>query len=91
MKTVLILGAGRSSSSLIRYVLQHASANEWNVIVGDLSVEAGRQSIGSGNGAAVYFDIKDEVSSAITVGESDIVISLLPAHLHPLVARLCVS
>lgn len=94
MKTVLILGAGRSSSSLISYVLKHASANEWNVIVGDLSVETARQSIGSGNGGAVYavyFDIKDEVSSARTVGESDIVISLLPADLHPLVARLCVS
>jgi saccharopine dehydrogenase (NADP+, L-glutamate forming) len=91
MKTVLILGAGRSSFSLISYVLKHASANGWNVVVGDLSVEAGRQSIGSGNGEAVYFDIKDEISSAKTVGESDIVISLLPAHLHPLVARLCVS
>jgi saccharopine dehydrogenase (NADP+, L-glutamate forming) len=91
MKTILILGAGRSSFSLISYVLKQASANGWKVIVGDLSLEAGRQSIGSGNGEAVYFDIKDDVSSARIVGESDIVISLLPAHLHPLVARLCVS
>jgi saccharopine dehydrogenase (NADP+, L-glutamate forming) len=91
MKTILILGAGRSSSSLISYIIEHAAANEWNVIVGDLSVEAARERIGSEYGQAVHFDIKDEVSSARRVGESDIVISLLPADFHPLVAKLCLS
>ena len=91
MKTILILGAGRSSSSLISYFLEHAAANEWNVIVGDLSVEAARERIGSDGGQAVQFDIKDEVSSAQRVGESDIVVSLLPADFHPLVAKLCLS
>lgn len=91
MKTVLILGAGRSSSSLISYVLKHAAANDWNVVVGDLSVEAARLRIGSGSAKAVHFDIKDETSGARTIADSDLVISLLPADFHPLVAGLCVS
>ena len=91
MKKILILGAGRSSSALISYVLAKASSNEWIVIVGDLSVEAARERIGSANGSAVHFDIKDEVSSAQIISESDIVISLLPADFHPLVARLCIE
>lgn len=91
MKKILILGAGRSSSSLISYVLTHAPSNEWLVVVGDLSVEAARQRIGSGNAAAVQFDIKAEASSARIIAESDVVISLLPADLHPLVARMCIS
>jgi saccharopine dehydrogenase-like NADP-dependent oxidoreductase len=91
MKTILILGAGRSSSSLISYILEHAAANEWTVIVGDLSVEAARERIGSNSGQAVDFDIKDEASSAQKIAESDVVISLLPADFHPLVAKLCLS
>ena len=91
MKKILILGAGRSSSALISYVLTNVSSNDWVVIVGDISVEAARERIGSANGSAVHFDIKDEVSSARIISDSDIVISLLPADYHPLVARLCIE
>lgn len=89
MKTVLVLGAGRSSSSLISYLLENAAANEWNVIVGDISEEAVRQRIKSPHGRVVHFDIHDESSSCKTIEMSDVVISLLPANLHPSVARLC--
>ncbi len=91
MKKILILGAGRSSSALISYVLANASSNEWVVIVADISVEAARERIGSANGIAEHFDIQDEASSARIISESDVVISLLPANFHPLVARLCVE
>lgn len=91
MKKILILGAGRSSSLLISYVLSKAHSNSWRVVVGDLSQEAARQRIGSGDASAVHFDIKDHSSSARIIAESDVVISLLPADFHPLVARLCLS
>ena len=91
MKQILVLGAGRSSSALISYVLANASSNQWVVTVGDLSVQAARERIGSSPGVAVIFDIRDEVSSARIISEADIVISLLPADFHPLVARICVE
>jgi saccharopine dehydrogenase-like NADP-dependent oxidoreductase len=91
MQTILVLGAGRSSSALITYLLQQATAHSWKIVVGDVSEEAARQRIGgSTRGQAVFFDINDEASHAI-IQTVDVVISLLPAHLHPLVAQHCVT
>ncbi|HET9053743.1 MAG TPA: saccharopine dehydrogenase C-terminal domain-containing protein [Cyclobacteriaceae bacterium] len=92
MKTVLVLGAGRSSSALITYLLQRAAAHSWKIVVGDVSEAAARLRIGgSTRGHAILFDIHDEENAAETLRTADVVISLMPAHLHHLVARLCVK
>ncbi len=92
MKTILVLGAGRSSSSLINYLLKNAPANDWHVRVGDFSEQAAIDKIGASNhGSAMRFDIRDESVSRSAVGKADVVISLMPANLHPLVARLCLT
>lgn len=90
MKSILILGAGRSSSSLIAYLLQEALANHWQIVVGDASREAAAQRIGNNpSGRAIAFDIQDEASALGAVTSADVVISLLPAHFHPTVAEYC--
>jgi len=92
MKTILVLGAGRSSSALISYLLQQASVFKWQIIVGDLSLAAAEQGIGdSASGKAISFSIDDEISSTKDIASADVVISLLPAHLHPKVARICLT
>jgi saccharopine dehydrogenase-like NADP-dependent oxidoreductase len=91
MQTILVLGAGRSSSVLITYLLQQATVHSWKIVVGDVSEEAARQRIGgSTRGQAVFFDINNQESHTI-IQSADVVISLLPAHLHPLVAARCVE
>ncbi len=90
MKTILVLGAGRSSSSLINYLFNNAESHDWRITVGDISEEAAQRRIESARGNAVYFDIRDESTSQKQIEQSDVVISLLPANLHPLVAALCV-
>ena len=35
MKNILVIGAGRSTGSLIRYLLAHAQSNDWSVTVAD--------------------------------------------------------
>lgn len=91
MQTILVLGAGRSSSALISYLLQQATTHSWKIVVGDVSEEAARQRMGgSTRGQAVFFDINKEESHAV-IQSADVVISLLPAHLHPLVAKHCVA
>ncbi len=91
MKTILVLGAGRSSSALITYLLQRAASHQWKILVGDVSEAAARQRIGgSTRGHALVFDIHNETASAEVIRLADVVISLMPAHLHHLVARLCV-
>jgi saccharopine dehydrogenase-like NADP-dependent oxidoreductase len=92
MKTILVLGAGRSSSALITYLLQQAAVHSWKILVGDVSEEAARQRIGgSTRGQALVFDIQQEQSSEAIIRSVDVVISLLPAHLHPLVAKHCLQ
>ncbi|HMG93560.1 MAG TPA: saccharopine dehydrogenase C-terminal domain-containing protein, partial [Chryseolinea sp.] len=92
MKKILILGAGRSSSSLIDYLLEKAAVKGWEVTVGDFSENFAREKVGnSPHGKAISFDINDEASSTGAVGQADVVVSLMPAHLHIMVAKICLQ
>lgn len=92
MKTILVLGAGRSSSSLINYLLAHASTCDWNIIVGDFSEQTAQQKVGSSDRAsAIHFDINNDELSRKIIEKAHVVISLMPANLHPLVAKLCLT
>lgn len=88
MKNILVLGAGRSSSSLIAYLLEHAAAGNWQVTVGDVAIEAAQARVaGHARGKAITFDIHQDEAAAAVIADADVVVSLLPAHFHPLVAR----
>lgn len=91
MPKILILGAGRSSSSLIDYVLTQAEKFVWDVAVGDVALQAARERIGRRKATAILFDIQDTENSKKEVAAADVVISLIPAHLHPLVAKICLA
>jgi cellobiose-specific phosphotransferase system component IIB len=45
MKTILVLGAGRSSSALIAYLLDYASKSGNKVLVGDISRDAAQKHV----------------------------------------------
>jgi saccharopine dehydrogenase-like NADP-dependent oxidoreductase len=91
MKTILILGAGRSSSSLIAYLLKQSGINNWQVIVGDASLEMANQKVNNHpSGRAMQFDIQQSESAAAIAG-ADVVVSLLPPPLHPIVAVNCLK
>lgn len=91
MRSILVLGAGRSSSALIDYLLKQASASGWKVTVGDISETASRDRVGnSPSGKAIAFDMEQETSSEV-IRQNDVVISMLPATLHPLVAMKCLA
>ncbi|NBP67551.1 MAG: saccharopine dehydrogenase [Cytophagia bacterium] len=92
MKYILVLGAGRSSSCLIDYLLKEATVSDWHIIVGDLSVNAAQERVGSHQrGSAIYFSIDDATLSRTWIEKADCVISLLPAFLHPKVALICLD
>lgn len=89
-KSILILGAGRSSAALISYLLEKANKGNWHVTVGDFFEQAAKDRVeGSANGTAIRFDIEEEEASAKAIESSDLVISLLPAAFHPRVAKMC--
>ncbi len=92
MKRILVLGAGLSSSSLIKYLLDNAIEYDWKVIVGDMDVELSKRKIEEHErGEAFMFDVSDEKMRSKEVKNSDIVISMLPARFHHLVANDCVK
>ncbi len=91
MPKILILGAGRSSSSLIDYVLTQSEKFGWDVSVGDVSRQTALDRIGKRQGKAITFDIQHTEPSRIEVAGADVVISLIPANLHPMVAQICLA
>jgi saccharopine dehydrogenase-like NADP-dependent oxidoreductase len=91
MKKILLLGAGRSSSSLIKYLLDNANNQQWLVTICDVSIESAQSKCGSNpSGRPVKFDVNDAAQREYEVQQADLIISLLPPHLHHLVAVDCV-
>src|SRR5664279_1303111 len=92
MQKILILGAGLSSTALINYLLKHSVENEWKLRLADASLELAQKKIGKhSNGEAIKFDAHDEIQRSYEIKNSDLVISMLPARLHNLIARDCLT
>ncbi|MCC6384527.1 MAG: saccharopine dehydrogenase NADP-binding domain-containing protein [Bacteroidia bacterium] len=92
MKNILILGAGKSSTALIKYLLEKSGEENFTVTVADLSVDAAQKKIGvHPNAKAISLDINDAVRRGKAIGASSIVISMLPPDLHIIAARDCVN
>jgi saccharopine dehydrogenase-like NADP-dependent oxidoreductase len=88
---LLLLGAGRSASALIQYLLRHAPAERWFLTVADALPAhlAPVLTAHSQYARAVPFDAQDAARLDLLVAEADVVISMLPAALHPAVAQAC--
>jgi len=92
MSSILIIGAGRSSSALIRYLLKHSENHSWKIIVADANLLLAQKKVDNHpNGLAVQLDIFDKDERRIFIGQADVVVSMLPAHLHIRVAEDCVK
>ncbi len=91
MQNILILGAGLSSTTLIKYLLDH-SDKQWSVRVGDIKPENAMEKIQNHpNGEAFAFDFHKKDQRFKEIRWAHIVISLLPARMHHLVAETCVE
>jgi len=88
--TILILGAGKSATILIEYLQQKAVENNWYILLadGDENVAIKKWN-NAQNGHAIGIDIMDHTKRHDLIGSSTVVISMLPAFLHTLVAEDC--
>lgn len=92
MRHILIIGAGRSASSLIQYLLNKSEEENLHLTIGDLSLElAQRKTNNHKNATAIAFDIFNESQRKEEIQKADIVISMLPAHMHIEVAKDCIA
>ena len=87
MATILIIGAGRSSTSLIKRLLSLASQKDWKLIIGDKDPELAKGKFPKAD--VISFDIFQNSDAEGIINEADLVISMLPAAYHIKVAKIC--
>ena len=92
MNNVLIIGAGRSANALINYVLEQAKTYNWFVTVADAVHElAARKVNNHPNGRSTWLDATKVNDRRELIARADVVVSLLPAHLHLELAHDCLK
>ncbi len=92
MKNILILGAGLSASSLIRYLLKHAEKENWFLQIVDKDLDLVKSKIGdSKNAEALAFNVLSQEERVPFIRNAELVISMLPARFHYEIAKDCVA
>jgi saccharopine dehydrogenase (NADP+, L-glutamate forming) len=92
MKNILVIGAGLSSSYLIKYLLAQAVTYHWQITVADSNIESAESKIANhANAKAIALNATDNAQVEQLVSANDLIISLLPATMHIHVARICVT
>ena len=92
MSKILLIGAGKSATTLIDYLLNNAVNENWSVTVADMDLKLAEQKVNFHTKAkAIQLDVSnlDELEKHISA--HDIVISMLPAFMHMDVARFCLK
>lgn len=92
MRNILIIGAGRSSSSLIKYLLDKSSQENLHITIGDVSIESALSKVNNHeNATAIQLDVFNNEERTNAIKKADIVISMLPARFHIEVAKDCIT
>ncbi|MCB0616418.1 MAG: saccharopine dehydrogenase NADP-binding domain-containing protein, partial [Phaeodactylibacter sp.] len=83
MNSILIIGAGRSATACIKYVLDKAKEHNWFVTVADADPNLAEAKVaGHPNGRGTWLDVLKVNDRRELISRADVVVSLLPAHLH---------
>ena len=92
MRNILVIGAGRSASSLIKYLLDKSEKENLHITIADLSVAlAQKKTNNHPNARAIAFDILNAEQRKEEIQKAAIVVSMLPAHMHIEVAKDCLT
>lgn len=92
MKRILLLGAGLSASTLIKYLLNHAEENNWQLRVVDQSLDLVKLKLaGHPRGVALSFNALDREERWEELKQADLIISMLPARFHIEIAKDCLE
>jgi len=92
MKNILIIGAGKSSSYLIKYLLEKSDKENLHLHIGDICTKNIKLIVGDHQNATSFlFDVFDSKKRQEYIKKSDIVISMLPARFHIEVAKDCIT
>jgi saccharopine dehydrogenase (NAD+, L-glutamate forming) len=92
MRNILIIGAGRSATSLIKYLLDKSQEEHIFITIGDLSEENARKfTQGHPNAKGILLDVLNDAQRQQAIKQADLVISMLPARFHIAAAKDCLA
>ncbi|EPR73271.1 Saccharopine dehydrogenase [NADP, L-glutamate-forming] [Winogradskyella psychrotolerans RS-3] len=92
MRNILIIGAGKSCSYLIKYLLDNSQSEKLHITIGDLNVDYAKKLVGDHpNTDVIHLDVFNAESRVAAVKKADIVVSMLPARFHVEVAKDCIT
>lgn len=92
MRRILIVGAGRSSAALVRYLLEKSDEEKLKIVIADISVDNANKLVQHHvNSEVIELDIFNLPKRQDIVKKADIVISMLPARFHLEIARDCIE
>ncbi|MFD2033165.1 saccharopine dehydrogenase family protein [Belliella marina] len=92
MQTILIIGTGKSSVYLIEHLIQTTATKNRKIILADISEEiAAQKSQGNPYVESKAIKLGDRNNRHLIIKTADVVISMLPAFLHPVIAKDCLE
>ena len=92
MRNILVIGSGKSSSYLIKYLLEKSGTEDLFLTIGDIDTRNAQKIIGNHSRAkAISLDVFDKDSRAKAIKDCDLVVSMLPARFHTEVAKDCIT
>ena len=92
MRNILIVGAGKSTSVLVEYLLKKAKSEDIFITIGDI-LKANAEKVAGDHplSKAISLDIFKQQEREQAVQAADLIISMLPARFHIEVAKDCVK
>lgn len=92
VKKILVFGAGKSATVLIEYLKKKCLQLNWRLTVADADLPLIKSKLkNEPNTTAIAIDINKAEERKALIDRADLVISMLPASLHFLVAQTCIE
>jgi len=91
MKRIFLLGAGRSATVLISFLTEQATLHNWYLTIADTRVEPLRQRGLPNCVRLLALNMQSEDLVKAEIRKADLIISMLPATFHPVVAKWCLE
>ena len=91
MRKILIVGAGKSSPYLIKYLLKNSLKEELLIHITDISTDHLEHYAINNNCAVSSIDIYNATERESYISDADLIISMLPAKFHIILAKTCLK
>jgi saccharopine dehydrogenase-like NADP-dependent oxidoreductase len=93
MKNITLIGAGLSTASIIPYIIRHLDEWDAQFLVCDRDGELAAQKlkVQGTRVKSMALDITDPAALSAVIEHSHVVISMVPAHMHMLIATSCLA